>query len=181
MPPWPPGGPRARTGAEFVRRKTARPRRSPRNWRGGEQVGRRHRGKRAELRPSFEPPVRRDEVSERETSRSARPREFEGAPSSVPPAREKRSVGPVSWLPDLSPSGSFPNAQPISRSETFSGLLPGASPVTVAGAARDLHPLPYEPRFARIRPNESQRSRTSGDDTPASDSYARSRDSGRGT
>ncbi len=71
------------------------------------------------------------------------------------PVGEKRSVRQVSWLPDLSPSGSFPDARPL-RSHASSGFSPGASPVTVAGAARDLHPLPSTERNQR----------TSGDDTP---------------
>jgi len=71
------------------------------------------------------------------------------------PVGEKRSVRQVSWLPDLSPSGSFPDARPF-RSHASSGFSPGASPVTVAGAARDLHPLPSTERNQR----------TSGEDTP---------------
>ena len=55
---------------------------------------------------------------------------------------EKRSVRQVSWLPDPPPSGSFPDAQPVSRSTRVQWIAPEASPVTVAGAARDFHPLP---------------------------------------
>ena len=39
--------------------------------------------------------------------------------------------------------GAFPDARPSRRRSTAaSGILPGASPVTVAGAARESHPLP---------------------------------------
>ena len=49
---------------------------------------------------------------------------------------------PVSWLTDRPPSGSFPNARPHSGSTGVQWMLPEASPLTVAGAARDSHPLP---------------------------------------
>src|SRR5262245_65755008 len=60
---------------------------------------------------------------------------------------EKRVVRQVSWLPDPPPSGSFPDAQPVSRSLASSGLPPEASPVTVAGAARGFHPPPLAGRL----------------------------------
>ena len=55
---------------------------------------------------------------------------------------DRRLVRQVSWLPDRPLSGPFPDARPIPRSLTSSGIVPNASPVTVAGAARDFHPLP---------------------------------------
>src|SRR5262245_59291831 len=70
---------------------------------------------------------------------------------------EKRVVRQVSWLPDPPPSGSFPNAQPVFRSLAFSGLPPEASPVTVAGAARDFHPLPLAEQTQRTEEQEPKR------------------------
>jgi len=46
-------------------------------------------------------------------------------------------------------------------------LLPGTSPVTVAGAARDFHPLPNDPALAilaksRVKPDEVKERRNQG-------------------
>src|SRR5262245_50536603 len=79
-----------------------------------------------------------------------RPREFEGA-SLVGPVRE--ACRPAGLLASGSAArGLLPGrATGVGRSLASSGLPPEASPVTVAGAARDFHPLPFAERFKEPR------------------------------
>src|SRR5262245_6107533 len=140
------------TGAAAGRRSKEPARPVGRSPEDGESAGTGRRGGPAGPRSSFEPPVRQDGCLERVEQGPAL-REFEDASFSRAPS-EKRVVRQVSWLPDPQPSGSFPNAQPVCRSLAFSGLPPEASPVTVAGAARDFHPLPLAEQTQRTEERE---------------------------
>ncbi len=123
----------------------------------GKQPGEGAEERRAGPRSSFEPPVRPDEALGRVEKRPA-PAEIRRRALSRYPDRE--ACRPAGLLASgSSAAGLLPGRAtgfPIGRVQWF---LPGASPVTVAGAARDFHPLPLAGRI-----KERRRAR---DDTPS--------------
>ena len=140
--------PRAGAGA---RRSRARSRRGRRNWAGAGSAGTGRRGGPAGPRSSFEPPVRsRRRISEGPKGSRARGigrRVLSGSSPRPRSVSSGRSPG-FRIFRLRAPSRTRNRLLPILAP---SGLPPEASPVTVAGAARDFHPLPFTERFKERR------------------------------